>query len=706
MRAMVQKQCAFLCVAFLLQACGFVTSKLDVQTAGGSFLTSVTAFSPLVAKPEDIVTITGRNFFVSKTLKARVVLADGSFKDVPLSILSRSAASFIMPEGAGLGLRSVKIIQGVSTEIGTLNLIANQTDNDLPLWTGEASDICNSRSYIDINGEKQTGTKNCGGALAQACLSEADSNCIVDGASYKPVSTANLVPGHIKSGVTIAGVPGSLAPSPLGCSTDGAGSCVVDGTTFRAAKMSNFDSTRILNGSTVAGVVGNLTLPPPAKVLIGTTYGANGTSSSGTLTLPSASNVLSGSGPYGETGDLQTPSLANRGPWDLTVSFPGAGYYSGTANSPAGETIVDGTTILGVVGLATLKPADCSNNGLTGCVTTATYKSADLSNLSPGNIKAGVTLAGTLGAFPSANYLLAGSSGTDLTSANFNAQIKSSATFQYFGADGVRYTGAGDSDIIGANIRDDVDIFGESGSVTQPVVPDPWDVRIGKIINGVAGKLKPTCRNRVNSARFNYDGSISSIGQAAVTTGTTADIWDTIDDYNNNTSGLPASVVSAWGSDTDCGGIESTAGDANVWKDVTTASSGAPSNCATDSARCTMQDKITGLWWSKSQSTAAWDAAWANCQNLDHNGVTGWRLPTQKELMEAYIHGIRSAVSTNWITQASLNSWYWTGSSNSASSGNGWGVGLATGYTYNTSITCGVNAYATKNTTNAYVCVR
>jgi hypothetical protein len=119
-----------------------------------------------------------------------------------------------------------------------------------------------------------------------------------------------------------------------------------------------------------------------------------------------------------------------------------------------------------------------------------------------------------------------------------------------------------------------------------------------------------------------------------------------------------------------------------------------------------MQDKITGLWWSKSQSTAAWDAAWANCQNLDHNGVTGWRLPTQKELMEAYIHGIRSAVSINWITQASLNSWYWTGSSNSASSGNGWGVGLATGYTYNTSITCGVNAYATKNTTNAYVCVR
>jgi hypothetical protein len=68
-----------------------------------------------------------------------------------------------------------------------------------------------------------------------------------------------------------------------------------------------------------------------------------------------------------------------------------------------------------------------------------------------------------------------------------------------------------------------------------------------------------------------------------------------------------------------------------------------------------MQDKITGLSWSKLQAGARWNTAWSNCQSLNYNGQTGWRLPTQKELMEAYTHGIRSAARTNWITEAFMN---------------------------------------------------
>jgi hypothetical protein len=45
-------------------------------------------------------------------------------------------------------------------------------------------------------------------------------------------------------------------------------------------------------------------------------------------------------------------------------------------------------------------PAACSSNGQVGCVTTSTYKAADLTNLSAANVKSGVTLAGVSG-----NYL-------------------------------------------------------------------------------------------------------------------------------------------------------------------------------------------------------------------------------------------------------------------------------------------------------------
>jgi hypothetical protein len=201
------------------------------------------------------------------------------------------------------------------------------------------------------------------------------------------------------------------------------------------------------------------------------------------------------------------------------------------------------------------------------------------------------------------------------------------------------------------------------------VAPDPWDVRVGTTINGVSGKLKVNCRNRVNSSLYNYDGAIGSIGTSGVTTGSAIDIWDTIDDYNNNASGLPTSIVTTWGSNTDCGGVESAAGDDNVWKDVTTTSDGVASNCATDDERCTMQDKITGLWWSKLQASASWNTALSNCQSLNHNGQTGWRLPTQKELMEAYTHGIRSAARTNWMIEADMATWFWSASSVSNTNG-------------------------------------
>lgn len=129
--------------------------------------------------------------------------------------------------------------------------------------------------------------------------------------------------------------------------------------------------------------------------------------------------------------------------------------------------------------------------------------------------------------------------------------------------------------------------------------------------------------------------------------------------------------------------------DANVWKDVTTTNGTTASTCAGSAANCTMKDKITGLWWSKLQTSGVWKAALSTCGNTlntttyagisapGYNGQTGWRLPTQKELMEAYTHGVRSAATTNWMTEANMNNVFWSGSSVSNSTNAAWNVDLA-----------------------------
>ncbi len=128
---------------------------------------------------------------------------------------------------------------------------------------------------------------------------------------------------------------------------------------------------------------------------------------------------------------------------------------------------------------------------------------------------------------------------------------------------------------------------------------------------------------------------------------------DTIDDFNHtNAGGVLISADQPWGSTNNwCGGLEAVANDTNVWKDTTTGT------CASFPANCRYQDKISGLTWSKTQNAGtamAWGKAMDLCNTLTHDGLAGWRLPTQKELMDAYSHGIWTVVNDNWITSAQM----------------------------------------------------
>jgi hypothetical protein len=241
------------------------------------------------------------------------------------------------------------------------------------------------------------------------------------------------------------------------------------------------------------------------------------------------------------------------------------------------------------------------------------------------------------------------------------------------------------TNLIAENIKTGVTIGGVNGNLTTP---NPWDLRVGTTVNGVIGKLKVTCRNRVNTKIFNYDNpGTFAIGQTSVTSGTAIDIWDTVDDSPNNMfDEFPVSIVSAWGSNTDCGGVEMTGDDSNVWKDITTTDGTAGSTCVATPSNCTIKNKITGLLWSKLMNGATWDVAWNSCRILNHNGLSGWRLPTQKELMEAYIHGMGpAAVTIGWASKALVKNLIVQSGTNSSAPDasynyNHWSVHLGNGY--------------------------
>jgi hypothetical protein len=277
-------------------------------------------------------------------------------------------------------------------------------------------------------------------------------------------------------------------------------------------------------------------------------------------------------------------------------------------------------------------PVDCDSDGSVGCVSTNSFPAADLTGLA-NKILSGETVAGVPGA-----------------------------------------------------------ASGGSGATAS----DVWNIRAGATVAGVTGKLKVNCRNGINSSIYNYDGAIGSIDGNSVATGTSRDPWDTIDDYNNGGAILSvfpnANLPGTWTADNFCGGIEASANDSNVWKDVTSGG-----GCATNTTSCRFQDKISGLQWSKLISASrTWPQALNDCDTLTHDSLSDWRLPTQKELMDAYSHGIRSAGTTNWLTSAEMNNYFWSASSVSYATNFAWYVNLSNGTSYN------IN----KTSTNYVVCVR
>ncbi len=231
---------------------------------------------------------------------------------------------------------------------------------------------------------------------------------------------------------------------------------------------------------------------------------------------------------------------------------------------------------------------------------------------------------------------------------------------------------------------------------------DPWNIRYGKTIAGITGALKTNCRNRINSSRFNSD--IMPPGNTGTTVGVNFDPWDTLDDYNNNST-VPTSKVTSWGDDTVC--------EQSIWKDNT-----ADGSCDSALDDCLMLDRISGLTWSESypvsgsastSTTLNWSSALQFCDNLTFGGFSDWRLPTQKEGSDAYNHGLRGlgyngtgtiratgSLDNNNDFIANVDGNFWTSTTDSGN----------TSWAWNYYPTNGAHSGNAKTTLYPFLCVR
>ena len=578
----------------------------------------ITEITPLAALPGESLTLKGEHFREGMTIHT-----PGG--ELEVSVLSPSEALMTIPDG-GPGevpiAAQLREFRGEEASYFRLAL-------DYPLITKAPDKVCKGEKYYNAKGELKEGAKDCTPSLA------------------------GLDPNVILEGYQVGGVEGKL---PI-CASGGQSGCVNQGD-FKAAYTPEI-AAKVLSGKEVAGVKGQITLPSAAQVVTGVTYGVGGTQFTGTAVVAAPPSCTGD----GETGCVATTTFKaalTTGLGDKVLAGETVAGVAGNLTLPGVGSVLDSVTY-GVGGSQlTGTISDCSANGQDGCFLDSgnSYDAADLTNLSVGNIKSGVTIAGQTGQYPSATYPLPGASGTlDLDSATFDAKMQSATGFEYWTSDGSRQTGAGDSDITASNVVTGVTIFGVSGSVPQaqcnagtegPCEADtacrwtgstceinPWHIRTGITIAGQAGEIKANCRNRADGAIFDADSMPP--GTLGTTAGSTIHWWDTIDYFRNDSDSLPQTLPSGWSSEHMCG--------KELFSDQT-----ADGACDSDADDCMIRDEVTGLIWSESfpqtgvaatDTTDDWSDAVAHCDGLTFGGRSDWRLPTQLELMRVYEHGIR-----------------------------------------------------------------
>jgi hypothetical protein len=186
----------------------------------------------------------------------------------------------------------------------------------------------------------------------------------------------------------------------------------------------------------------------------------------------------------------------------------------------------------------------------------------------------------------------------------------------------------------------------------------PWDIRQGKTIAGIRGKLK-FCKNSTRLAEHEEANPSAIIG---------LEDYETIDDDDGGTHGTPE----------DSGGIGDELCDETGWRAGGIDSGPNFGFCNDREDDCTHDDLMTGLTWSEANpEPVPWFNAIAFCTGTIA-GYSDWRLPNLKELNQAAIDGIKWVSSPNFLN-TSRTATYWSATTNSSLTAQAWTLNLAVG---------------------------
>ena len=201
---------------------------------------------------------------------------------------------------------------------------------------------------------------------------------------------------------------------------------------------------------------------------------------------------------------------------------------------------------------------------------------------------------------------------------------------------------------------------------TDDSVITAWDIRSGKTAGGIAGEIA-FYKNMVDTSTYNRTSGTGGLAGA--------DVYDTIDDSNSSGS-FPTTAPGGWEQATGANWLRDPASDDG------TGGGTASDGLCNGSEDCVYQDQLTGLFWIQDDATTRnWSNAITYCDGLSYGGYTDWRLPVQKELIQAYTDGIWSLKTATELNLT--NTAYWSASTVSTDIFSGWRVFVYAGFVAN-----------------------
>ena len=659
------------CFFLLSLACN---SKLIVTVSDGGVgrAPSIESMSPIIAQEGEVIRFKGQG--LRSNLRARI-----NGVSVPLSVSNINEGQIEMPASKA-GLKKLEFLARGQV-LASFDFIADTAGDELPVIPLTPAEVCKNLSYRDANGDLQSGTMICADTDVAYCNFDGSKGCVTSDA-LPAISIAELTPelGKVHETISLAGVYGTMKD----CSNSNQIQCYVNpNLSMQAIIGTEIDSTKILGSYTALGVVGN----------IGNCSIPGTTSCFATGSYFAAQNCIAdGSGCYLPPYQASTQDLK-----------------AVNVDSIVASVIKKDEIVAGVTG---------SYPSVTAPLATGDA----LSDLTSVNFEASLQSASSVGWFDKAGNRLSHAGDTAFVAANIKAptnifnvvgtqavpavwDVRLAAGFGNSESGRMKTLCSNRSNLVLWNIAAPPILL--SSSMTTDPVLDTIDVPAHGLATGDAvhidyfGSLtapSPLVSTAVYYAIWitndKFQLAIDHTNAMALipiditaagsfvtpykTGSVTNSSFNTIDDANNSSA---MTSMTSWTSATQvCEGVEVTLDDTNIWKDVSIGS------CASSPANCRMKDKISELEWSPLITTLAssqgpWARAIAACDALTLDTKTDWRLPSQKELLAAYVHGIRSAASASWIIDADFSNAFWAATTHSFLSTEGWSTKLSTGET-------------------------